>query len=208
MGYLYLVRHGETEWNKQSRVQGQTDTALSDTGIRQAHALAERLRTTDIDVIYSSGLKRAKITAEIIAAHKKYPVNEKTDCREINFGPWEGLTIHEIKAKYHEHYKIYREDPKSFSLPGAETFSSVADRTYAAIMDVVRQHRGQNILLVSHSTALKAAIMRILDIDLHNYTKFRIDNASLTTLFFHEDDPKKAVVISMNDTCHLNGLSF
>lgn len=206
MGYLYLVRHGETEWNKLSKVQGQTDTALSDTGIKQAHALAERLSTMDIDAIYSSGLKRAKRTAEIIAAHKRHQVNEKADCREINFGPWEGLTIHEIKERYHEHYKIYREDPESFALPGAETFSAVAERTYSAIVDIIRQHPGQNILLVSHSTALKAAIMKILDIDLHNYTKFRIDNASLTTLFFYEDDPKKAVVMSMNDTCHLKGI--
>ncbi len=203
MAYLYLVRHGETEWNRLSKVQGQTDTALSELGIRQAHALAERLSDVDIDVIYSSGLKRAKLTAEIIAAHKKHQVNEHADCREINFGPWEGLTIHEIKARYQEHYRVYREDPKRFALPGAETFSDVARRTYTAISDIILQHRGKNVLLVSHSTALKAAIMMILDIDLHNYTKFRIDNASLTTLYFHEDDPRKAVVMSMNDTCHL-----
>jgi probable phosphoglycerate mutase len=90
------------------------------------------------------------------------------------------LTINEIKEKYSEHFRVYREDPANFKLPGAETFMDLTERTYNAIIEIVSSHKGSNILVVSHGTAIKAAIIRILGIDIINYTKFRIDNASVS----------------------------
>lgn len=205
MTRLYLVRHGETEWNKASKVQGRTDTELSEKGIRQAELLSERIAGEDIAAIYSSSLNRALRTAEIIAGRKDCRVEKSESYHEIRLGPWEGLTIHEIQEKYSEYYKAYREDPEKFSLPGAETFLELIERTYGAIIKLVEKHKGSSILIVSHGTAIKAAMIRILGIGLINYTKFRIDNASVSIIEFPDDTPQKPVVLCLNDTSHLRG---
>lgn len=203
MTRLYLVRHGETEWNRASKVQGSTDIELSREGIKQARLLAEKLTGEDIDLIYSSSLKRALGTAEIAAGCLSRKIVKSEKYHEICLGPWEGMTINEIKEKYGEHFRIYREDPANFRLPGAETFIELAERTYNAILEIVNRHKGKNILLVSHGTAIKAAIIKILGIDIANYTKFRIDNASISIIGFIDDDPGKPVVLCLNDTSHL-----
>jgi probable phosphoglycerate mutase len=207
MSRLYLVRHGETEWNKARKIQGGIDTELSAYGVVQAHALAERLANEEIDVIYSSHLQRAMKTAEIIASYKKCNILESDACHEIRLGPWEGLTMDEIQEKYSDHLRIYKEDPSNFHLPGAETFLELAERTYNSILGIVSKHSDRNILLVSHGTAIKAAIIRILGIDINHYTKFKIDNASVSIIDFKENDPGKPVIVSLNDTGHLKEAS-
>lgn len=204
MTRLYLVRHGETEWNKASRIQGRTDTELSSLGIEQAKKLAYRLNSEDIDVVYSSSLKRAMKTAGIIAECKGCSLYESEDYHEIRLGPWEGMTMSEIQEKYSEHLLTYKEDPINFKLPGAETFAELTERTYRAISEIVAMHKGKNILLVSHGTAIKAAIIRILGIDMNNYIKFKIDNASISIIDFYDDSAEKPVVYCLNDTCHLH----
>lgn len=206
MTRLYLVRHGETEWNRFSKVQGRTDTELSEEGIKQARLLAGRLAGEDIDFIYSSSLKRALKTAEIVADYKRCEIVKSDKYHEICLGPWEGMTINEIKEKYSEHFRAYKEDPANFRLQGAETFMDLTERTYNAILDIVEHHKGSNILVVSHGTAIKAAIIRILGIDIINYTKFRVDNASVSIIDFQDDRPDVPVVVCLNDTSHMKEL--
>lgn len=203
MTRLYLVRHGETEWNKASRIQGRTDTDLSSLGVEQANKLAERLSSEAIDVIYSSSLKRAMKTAGIIARSKGCTLYETEAYHEIRLGPWEGMTMSEIQEKYSEHLLTYKEDPVNFKLPGAETFAELTERTYRALIEIVSMHKGKNILIVSHGTAIKAAIIRILGIEMNNYIKFKIDNASISIIDFYDDNADKPVVFCLNDTCHL-----
>lgn len=207
MTRLYLVRHGETEWNKAGRIQGGIDTELSDYGLEQAHTLGRRLAREKIDVIYSSRLKRAMNTARILGEYNKCNIYEADNNHEIRLGPWEGMTIDEIRKKYDSHYRVYTEDPSNFFMPGAETLLQLADRTYKAILDIVDKHLGGNILLVSHGTAIKAAMMKLLGIDLCHYKKFKIDNASITIIDFYGNDPERPVVICLNDTCHLKEAS-
>lgn len=203
MTKLYLVRHGETEWNKASKIQGKTDTELSAEGIEQAHKLAKRLSNEDINVIFSSSLKRALRTAEIIKEYKSCRIVKSDKYHEICLGPWEGMTINEIEEKYSEHFRVYREDPANFKLPGAETFLDLTERTYNEIINIVNKYDDKNILLVSHGTTIKAAIIKILGIDIINYNKFRIDNASISIIGFSESIPKKPVILCLNDTNHL-----
>lgn len=203
MTKLYLVRHGETEWNKSGRIQGKTDTELSDEGMKQAQQLAKRLVAEDINFVYSSSLKRAFKTAEIIIENRKCGIVKSDQYHEICLGPWEGMTINDIIEKYGEHYRVYREDPANFKLPGAETFMDLSDRTYNAIKEIVSSHKGSNILVVSHGTAIKAAIIKILGIDIINYNKFKIDNASISVIGFTDNSPDKPVIFCLNDTSHL-----
>lgn len=203
MTRLYLVRHGETEWNKASKIQGGTDTELSAYGMEQAQTLAKRLAREEINVIYSSSLQRALRTAEIIADYKNCSILKSDEYHEIRLGPWEGMTLDEIQEKYSEHLLAYREDPANFNLPGAETFSELTERTYNAILEIVNKHSGSNILLVSHGTTIKAAIIKILGIDIINYNKFKIDNASISIIDFYGNTFERPAVVCLNDTSHL-----
>mgnify|MGYP000040504373 CR=1 FL=1 len=203
MTKVYLVRHGETEWNASSKVQGNMDTELNDKGIKQAELVALRLAKENIDVLYTSSLKRAKATAEMIGKQIKLEVNELHEFREICLGPWEGLTLKEINESYTEHYRIYRESPSDFNMPGAETFLQVSERFCNAINNITTQNKDKNIVIVSHGAAIKAAIITILGIDIVHYNKFRIDNASISILNFSDKYHNGVVVECLNNISHM-----
>jgi phosphoserine phosphatase len=200
---LYLVRHGETEWNASNKIQGNMDTELNETGIMQAEFVASKLAEENIEVLYTSSLKRAKTTAQIISEQIKVEVKELHEFREICLGPWEGLTIKEINERYSEHYKIYRENPADFNMPGAETFLQVSERFCNAINNIVIQNIDKKIVIVSHGAAIKAAIISILGIDICHYNKFRVDNASISILNFSDQYHGGVVVECLNNTSHM-----
>ncbi|MBC7325685.1 MAG: histidine phosphatase family protein, partial [Moorella sp. (in: Bacteria)] len=108
---IYLVRHGETEWNNNGRYQGHTDVALSVSGRRQAELLRERFRSIPLDSVYSSDLSRARETAAVIAAPHGLTIKTEEAFREIDFGFWEGLTYQEITARYPHEWERWRQDP-------------------------------------------------------------------------------------------------
>jgi probable phosphoglycerate mutase len=197
------VRHGETEWNASSKIQGNIDTELNNRGIAQAELVAKRLVKENIAVVYTSSLSRAKTTAEIIAKHSKVEAKEMHEFREISLGPWEGLTLEEIGKDYAEHFKIYREKPAEFNMPGAETFLQVTDRFCTAINNIISENKDKNIVIVSHGAAIKAALMSILGMEINHYNKFRIDNASISILNFSEKYQGGVVVECFNNTCHV-----
>ena len=203
MTTLYLVRHGETEFNASNKVQGTMDTDLNEKGMQQAELVAKRLLKEEIDVTYTSSLNRAKSTAMKIADIANTDIYELHEFREICLGPWQGLTLDEINAQYAEHYKVYRENPSAFNMPGAETFLEVTDRFCGAIHKIVAENKDKKIVIVSHGAAIKAAIISILGMDINFYNKFRIDNASISVLLFNESYRGGVTVKCMNDTCHL-----
>lgn len=206
MTRLYLIRHGETEWNASSKVQGTLDINLNEKGIIQAELVAKRLVRENINALYTSSLIRAKTTAEKISQELKLEPKELHDYREICLGPWQGLTINEINEKYSEHFRIYKEKPSEFNLPGAETFLQVTERFCNALKSTISENKNKNIAIVSHGTAIKAAIIHILGIDIDYYNKFRIDNASISVLQFNEKYHDGVIVHCLNDTCHLQNL--
>lgn len=197
---LFLVRHGESEWNILNKVQGQKDTALTDNGIRQAEKLAERLKKESIDFIYSSDLKRAYDTAKIVGDKLGLKVNKLEGLREINFGCWQGLSINEIKEKFREEHLIWMTKPHVLDLPGGETLISLQERVLKAVNSIIKRHEGKNILLVSHGAAIKTLILGILDIDVSNYRKISLDNVGISIIEFREHNP---VIKVLNDTSHV-----
>lgn len=155
-----LIRHGQTDWNLEGRYQGQSDVGLNEAGRAQARSLARQLQGQSFAAIYSSDLKRAKETAEIIAALHHLPVTVEPRLREINQGEWEGQLVDAIKARYAELWRQRNVDPASVRPPGGETVGEVAKRMYAALDHIARLHPNAAVLIASHGLALATVLCK------------------------------------------------
>lgn len=200
MSKLYLVRHGESEWNILNKVQGQSNVSLTNKGKQQAMKIGKRLKHENINLIFSSDLKRAIQTANIIGEFTKLEVISLEELREIRFGVWEGLTTKEIMEKYINEHTIWMTEPHNLSLPEAERLIELQERLLKAVSDLVRKDKNKNILIVSHGASIKTLILGILGIDLSFYNKLTIGNASLSIIEYRDYSP---VLKVLNDTCHL-----
>ena len=150
MNRLLLVRHGETDWNRQHRVQGHTDVPLNATGRGQAEALAERLETTTLAAVYSSDLARARETAETIARSQGLDVVTDAALREKNFGSWEGLTDVEIAERFPEAVRGRWGD--------GETTEDVAGRVLPAIERIRARHPVGTVVVVTHGGPMRLVL--------------------------------------------------
>ncbi|MDX6402179.1 MAG: glucosyl-3-phosphoglycerate phosphatase [Gaiellaceae bacterium] len=154
MTTLLLVRHGETDWNREGRWQGMSDTSLNELGRDQARALASSLDGT-VDAVYSSDLTRARETAEILAGKLGLEVRLDPRLRERGFGSWEGLTTPEIEERFAETHRLWRAGESS-GAEDAEPFEAFSERIEAFLGDVVEQHPGEEVLVVSHGGSIRA----------------------------------------------------
>ncbi|SCG83355.1 phosphoglycerate mutase [Proteiniborus sp. DW1] len=200
MGRLFLVRHGESEWNILSKIQGQSNTNLTDLGREQARKVAERLCKEKIDIIFSSDLSRAFDTAKIIGDKLGLEVNTFEELREIKFGVWEGLTTQEILDKYSKEHTIWMTEPHNLKLPEAESLIDLQERLLKIVNILLKNNKDKNILIVSHGASIKALILGILGIDISYYNKLTIGNTSLSIIEFRDYSP---VLRVLNDTSHL-----
>jgi broad specificity phosphatase PhoE len=150
---LLLVRHGETDWNRDGRWQGRSDTRLNDLGREQARALADTLDGT-IDVVYSSDLARARETAEILSSKLGLEIQLDERLRERGFGSWEGLTSPEIEERDADAHRLWRagEGPGAHD---AEPFDSFAQRITAFLDDVLERHPDDEVLVVAHGGSIR-----------------------------------------------------
>jgi len=201
---LYIVRHGETQWNAESRAQGSMNVQLTENGINQARSLANRIQHYPIDVIYSSDLDRAYETAKIIGKKINLEVNILNELREMSFGKWEGLTMAEIQQKYRDHYIVWRSTPHQAKIPDGEKLLDVQTRSLKAVRQLLKRHKDQNILIVSHGVTIKSMILGLMDIELSNFYKIKQDNACLNIIEFREYGP---VIVTLNDTAHLENIA-
>lgn len=145
MATILLARHGETDWNREGRWQGWADPPLNETGRAQARALADELRSTPFDAVYSSDLKRAHETAEIVAAPHGVPVVVDPELREIDIGSWSGLTRPEIDARF-----------PNGERPDGETREQHFSRVRAAVVRIARANAGRRVLVVTHGGTVRA----------------------------------------------------
>lgn len=156
MTTLLLARHGETDWNREGRWQGWADPPLNETGRGQARELADQLRQTPFDAVYSSDLKRALETAEILAAPHGVPVLVDSGLREIDVGSWSGLTREEIRERFPDGVR-----------PDGETHDEHVARTRAALTRIARDHPGGRILVVGHGGTIRSIHDAISDLPYH-----------------------------------------
>jgi probable phosphoglycerate mutase len=197
---LVLVRHGETIWNEEGRLQGATDVPLSQRGRAQAARLAERLAGQTFAAIYASDLRRASETAAILAASHDLPVRLDPRLREQSKGVWEGLTWPDIEERYPDdlaRWEVDRDHPPG----GAESASAVEARVRAALAAIRAAHPGDEaVLLVGHGMTLRTLICVALGIDSFVGRNLQLDNTSLSKLHIGADG---AALVRLNDTCHL-----
>jgi broad specificity phosphatase PhoE len=153
---ILLARHGETDWNRDRRVQGHSDVPLNDTGRKQARDLAKQLRGERFDAVYASDLARARETAEIVAAGTDREVHELVDLRERHFGTWEGLTDDDIRARF----------PESRTGPwgDGETVDEMSARVVAALRAIAVEHDSGTVLVATHGGPIRA-VLRVTGVE-------------------------------------------
>ncbi len=155
---ILLVRHGQTKWNLQQRLQGHKNSPLTAKGQQQARAVRHALQKFTISKAYSSPLPRALQTAEIITAKKHIPITLAADLKEIRLGPWEGMTKQATALSHPEQYDFFWHMQDKFMLEGAETFSQLRSRVVRCLDKIFHDNQGMNILVVSHWIAIKVAM--------------------------------------------------
>ena len=151
---LLLIRHGETAWNAEHRIQGQLDIPLSPLGILQSARLADCLANEPIDAVYSSGQSRAWLTAAPLAARLGLEVIAEPRLRERSFGIFEGLTLDEISARYPAEFIKWRERDPEWRPDGGESGQQLIDRVMSAVTEIGARHTAQTVALISHGGVL------------------------------------------------------
>lgn len=200
MGQLFIVRHGETVWNREGRIQGHTDVALSERGIAQAASLAQRLQPVTFHAAYSSDLCRASDTAAAILQGRDIPHHRTPELREYHKGAFEGMTDAELRARFSSEYPTYVSKDLDYAPEGGESTRQVSDRMTAAIAGIKERHLDDTVLVVGHGGSLRAAMMALLGMPLDANWRFVFGNCTLTIVDTYHDN---AVLRLFNDGSHL-----
>ena len=195
---LTLIRHGETIWNREKRVQGLTDIELSETGIDQAQKLALSLKDCPIDILYSSPLKRAFQTAEIINRFHRKAIHVEPGLMEMDQGDFEGLTFQELLAREKDFIRKWIADPESVRMPGGESLAELQSRAWPPVEKLMAED--QNVLIVSHNFTIATILCRLRNIRLSEFRSTCVDNASRTHIRIEEG---AARIEAINDVRHL-----
>jgi broad specificity phosphatase PhoE len=198
---LLLARHGRTEWHRDNRYVSRTDIGLDETGHEQARTLARRAKEEGVDLVLSSPLTRALLTAR--PAAEALGLEPKTDerLRELDFGMWEGKTLAEIREEDPESVGRFEESAEH-GFPGGEPLRKGADRVLAVFADLHGSHAGRTVLVVAHNTLLRLALCRMLGIELGQYRRLmpRVVNGAVSEVRFGE---RGGALYSFNDAGRL-----
>ncbi|NMB35578.1 MAG: histidine phosphatase family protein [Firmicutes bacterium] len=202
MKRIFLVRHGETDWNRQMRVQGREDVPLNDRGREQARRLSRRLGRKSISAIFSSPLSRARETAEIIAANHNLIPETVSGLAEIDFGDWEGKIYGEMDERERAAVTQWLSDPTLHSIPGGETLQQFQKRLEDCYKKLLDNHAAGNMAIVTHAGAIKVLVAGIMEASLAKIPRLRLMTASLSIILY--DDWGNPYLELFNDTCHLS----
>jgi 2,3-bisphosphoglycerate-dependent phosphoglycerate mutase len=195
---LWLIRHGETTWNAEKRVQGHMDSPLSDLGMRQAKALALRLSTKKFDAVYSSDSGRAIQTSTIAFPRQNLCLDARL--REMHYGILEGRTRAEFSLEEEKHYAEYKRDPYHWRTPGGENWQDLFARVDAWIKSLPDDGR---VVAVTHGGVVRAGLCLMVGYPKSYEWNVVVDNTSITRFYI---PPEQKVLITFNDTAHIERL--
>ncbi len=183
---IYMVRHGATEWNEKDLVQGNIDIGLSKRGIEEVKKTAEFLKGFKFKRIFTSELRRAFHTAEILRGDRNIEIVKVRELNELDCGQWEGLTMQEIRERRKKEYENLRRDPE-YKIPGGESFMDVVRRFRKGWDKVLQASDGEDILFVTHIVITRAFLFSNLGIPYESIRAFVINNASFSHFEFDSD---------------------
>jgi broad specificity phosphatase PhoE len=199
---LILIRHGETLWNKEGRIQGTSDIELSAVGIEQARLLALSLKDQPIGAIHASPLKRALQTAEIINKFHRKEIQTHQDLVEMDQGDFEGFSFKELMAREKEFLGKWIADPASVRMPNGESLTQLQERAWRAMETIINNE--ENALVVAHNFTIAAILCRLRNISLSDFRSACVDTASKTIVRLQNGE---ALIVALNDRSHLQETS-
>ena len=199
---FFLVRHGETDWNKQGRFQGQSDTELNQNGLAQARATARIAQDWNLSAIYSSPLSRTMQVAEEISRQLGLPITAEEGLKELALGELEGIEGEEMRAGWPEVYNTWRDNPATLVMPGGESLAELQERSWEVILKLEQSHAdGDNLALISHNFAIRAICGRLLGMPLSNFHNMSL---SLGSVSIFDSSPRGRRLLCYNSTGHLS----
>jgi len=196
-----LGRHGATVFSAEDRFAGETDIELSDEGREQARKLAERLGTEKIAAVYASPLVRTLETARIVAKPHNLSVVRRDGLREISHGRWEQMTRQEVEEKFPEEAAAWEEDPYTFAPAGGESGLAVTARALPALVEIVRTHHDENVIIVSHKATIRLLLSSLLGFDPRRY-RDNLDQSPAALNIIDFKDAAHARLTLFNSTSH------
>jgi len=197
---IILIRHGETDWNKEQIFRGRIDVALNEVGLAQARSVQATLKDVQISAIYSSPLSRALETARVVGEGRNCEVKIEEGFIDINFGRWQGISHQKVKEEYKELYEMWLNKPQMVTFPEGESLEEVQRRSMKALEKVIKKHPEETLAIISHRVLNKVLLCSILGLELSHFWYIKQDTCALNR-FEYKDD--KYYLTLLNDTCHL-----
>ena len=202
---ILAIRHGETAWNVDTRIQGQLDIPLNETGRWQAHRLALAVSDEDIAAVYASDLLRAYETAQSVAKGTGQPIVTDVGLRERGFGEFEGLTFKEIEQRWPEQSERWRRRDPDFGPGGGETLRDFYARCVTSATRLAAAHPGETIAIVAHGGVMDCLYRAASRVGLDAPRSWQLGNASINRLLY---TPQGFTLVGWSDTYHLEDLSL
>ena len=198
---FYLIRHGETDWNRSGRFQGQSDTALNAQGLAQAEDTAAAAREWNLTAIYASPLGRTMQVAAAVARRTGLPVAAREGLKEMALGELEGIQGEAMRAGWPEVYDTWRDYPAEIVMPGGESLAGLQKRAWDVVLDLEKLHSPEdNLALISHNFAIRAICALLLGMPLANFHSMHL---SLGSVSLFESGPRGRRLLYYNATGHL-----
>jgi len=202
MTLFILVRHGQTEWNRNERFRGRADIPLNETGLAQAEATGRRVAAEWQPVaIYTSPLSRSVKTAEAIAKHFGLPVQLHPGLADIDYGEWQGLSPEEARQRWPDEIDAWYNRPQQARIPGGETLEDLRARAMQTVNELADRHPGETIVLVGHTVINRIVLLGVLGLGNERFWRIKQDTCAINVF---EADAGDFTLISLNDTCHLH----
>ncbi len=196
---IILIRHGETEWNSQKRMQGHSNSNLSEVGRGQIQALGELMKNVSFDHIYSSDSLRARQTAEAITQYSGHTLQFDQRIREKNLGVFEGLTSTEAKERHPEIYRLFKTAGANYVIDEGESTQQLLERALEFIEEIRLRHPQERVVMVTHGGVVRVLMKHALGLSIDAPTRFIIKNTGIFGLIWNEN----WLVTQMGGVSHL-----
>lgn len=203
MTRIYLVRHGTTEWNREEVFRGRVDCPLNETGKAEARATASYFQGIPIDSVFSSPLARAVETAAAIAAGRGVEVILEPAFTDLDFGEWQGHPLKEVRDRYPELYRAWRERPQDVTFPQGENLDQVRTRAWERLLRIAQESPDRTVVIVSHRVITKVLLCAALGLDNSHFWQIKQDTTAINCLEYARGI---FIVSLLNDTCHLKSI--